>query len=110
MDLNPMDVTAEQQTTPEVTPTIDNLRVRGSSHYTCPHGMACKRGGVQNGQLRVFKRNSDFRTHLERHERVYKCDLPGCPNRKGFSRPDQLERHKRLVKHETDPAWTAVEF
>ena len=44
------------------------------------------------------------RAHLLRHEKLYKCTLPGCPNKKGFARPDQLERHMRDVRH-GDAAW-----
>ena len=40
-----------------------------------------------------------LRAHLDRHDKIYKCDLPGCTNTKGFARPDQLERHKQTVKH-----------
>ena len=36
---------------------------------------------------------------MARHDKQYKCDLPNCPNREGFARIDQLERHKRQVKH-----------
>jgi hypothetical protein len=40
---------------------LDHLKVRGSGQYTCPEGLSCKRGGVIDGNLRVFKRNSEFR-------------------------------------------------
>jgi hypothetical protein len=43
--------------------------------------------------------------HLLRHEKVFKCDLPGCTNTKGFARIDQLERHKREVKHNPQATW-----
>ena len=42
-------------------PSLSQLRARGSGTYTCPEGMSCKRGGVVQGRLRIFKRNSDFR-------------------------------------------------
>ena len=40
------------------------------------------------------------RAHLEKHEKRYRCDIPGCNNKTGFARIDQLERHKRMVKHQ----------
>lgn len=39
----------------------EHLRSRGSGIYTCTFGMSCKKGGVEGGKLRVFKRNSEFR-------------------------------------------------
>ena len=45
----------------DITPSIENLKSRGSGQYTCTEGMTCTRGGVVDGQLRVFKRNCDFR-------------------------------------------------
>lgn len=42
-------------------PSLSQLKARGSGAYTCPEGMSCKRGGVVDGRLKVFKRNSDFR-------------------------------------------------
>src|SRR5271169_2672281 len=36
-----------------------------------------------------------LRAHIMRHERMFRCDIPGCTNTKGFARIDQLERHKR---------------
>lgn len=41
--------------------SLDHLKVRGSGQYTCPEGLSCKRGGVVDGNIRVFKRNSEFR-------------------------------------------------
>jgi hypothetical protein len=104
-------------------PLLGELKSRGKGHYTCPRRNDCKKGGVQpNGELTVFERNSAFRystrvhvkgfnanynecrAHLQLHERAFKCDLPGCTNKKGFARIDQLERHKTSVKHHT-PGW-----
>jgi len=104
-------------------PLLGELKNRGKGHYTCPRTYDCKKGGVQpNGELTVFERNSAFRystrvfekgfianhnecrAHLQLHERAFKCDLPGCTNKKGFARFDQLERHKTSVKHHT-PGW-----
>ena len=39
------------------------------------------------------------RAHLQKHEKLYKCDIPGCKNKKGFARIDQLKRHKQVVSH-----------
>lgn len=39
----------------------DDLKTRGKGRYTCPQGMTCSKGGVHNGELRVFTRNSEFR-------------------------------------------------
>jgi hypothetical protein len=36
---------------------------------------------------------------MQKHEKLYHCDLPNCPNKTGFARLDQLERHKAKVKH-----------
>ncbi|KAH8590663.1 hypothetical protein B0O99DRAFT_691441 [Bisporella sp. PMI_857] len=85
---------------PEV-PFIEQLRARGKGVYKCPHKENCRKGGVlPDGTIRIFSRNSEFRAHLLRHEKMFKCDLPGCPNNgKGFARSDQLDRHKQNVKH-----------
>ncbi|KAK4171057.1 hypothetical protein QBC36DRAFT_340682 [Triangularia setosa] len=76
-------------------------RGRGIGPYICPLGETCRKGGVEsNGRMRLFKRNSDFKAHLEKHEKRFKCDLPGCPKpERGFARADQLERHKQKVVH-----------
>jgi hypothetical protein len=43
-------------------PSIEQLKARGKGHYTCPHGTACDKGGVQpDGELTVYERNSAFR-------------------------------------------------
>ncbi|VBB84699.1 Putative protein of unknown function [Podospora comata] len=78
-----------------------NSRGRGVGPYICSHRENCNKGGVDsNGRMRVFKRNSDIKAHLEKHEKRFKCDLPGCPKpEKGFARADQLERHKQKVAH-----------
>jgi hypothetical protein len=78
------------------------LSIRGTGSYTCEHEYACQKGGVNpDGSLKVFIRNSEFKTHMMKHRKDYKCDLPNCPNKgKGFARPDQLARHKQNVKHE----------
>ena len=50
----------------------NQLMVRGKGTYTCPHGLDCRKGGVQDGQVRIFVRNSDFRYVCLR----YVCPLP----------------------------------
>lgn len=40
-----------------------------------------------------------LRAHMAKHEKRYKCHLPGCTNTTGFARPDQLERHQQTVRH-----------
>jgi len=78
-----------------------SLATRGKGTYVCPHGYDCKKGGVKpDGGLLTFERNSSFRAHLQKHEKLYKCDIPGCKNKKGFARIDQLRRHKQVVAHE----------
>ncbi|KAK0659140.1 hypothetical protein QBC41DRAFT_50238 [Cercophora samala] len=76
-------------------------RGRGVGPYICSYGGSCNKGGVDShGRMRIFKRNSDIKAHLEKHEKRYKCDMPGCPKpEKGFARLDQLERHKQNVSH-----------
>lgn len=79
---------------------LEDLESRGSGTYSCPYGVDCKKGAVkENGELVVFTRNSHFRAHVAKHMKRYKCDLPNCPTRKGFSRRDQLKRHQETVKH-----------
>ena len=43
------------------------------------------------------------RKHIKQHTRPYKCDYPGCPNKKGFPTQNDLERHKH-AKHGIEPA------
>jgi hypothetical protein len=43
-------------------PSLEQLKVRGSGHYTCPHGKDCDRGGFVDGNVKVFKRNSEYRS------------------------------------------------
>lgn len=81
-------------------PRSGDFNFRGSGHHTCPQGLSCTKGGVNaEGALIIFERNSAFRAHLEKHEKTYRCDIPGCINTKGFARIDQLRRHKETVRH-----------
>lgn len=36
---------------------------------------------------------------MQKHAKMFRCDLPNCPNMTGFARLDQLERHKAKVRH-----------
>lgn len=47
---------------PESNASLDRLDIRGKGSYTCPHGLNCKKGGVQGGKPRVFTRNSEFKS------------------------------------------------
>ncbi|KAH6891285.1 hypothetical protein B0T10DRAFT_484895 [Thelonectria olida] len=79
---------------------LKRLDSRGKGMYTCPYEHACQYGGVdRNGTLAIFERNSAFKLHLRKHERPFKCDLPGCTNTRGFARCDQLRRHQDQVRH-----------
>jgi hypothetical protein len=76
------------------------LSDRGKGSYTCKMGRNCDKGGVNpDGSLVVFERNSDYRSHVSKHSKPFKCKLPGCPNVKGFARQDQLKRHQSKVPH-----------
>lgn len=39
---------------------MDALKQRGKGTYYCPKGMRCEKGGVENGALVLFDRNSAF--------------------------------------------------
>jgi hypothetical protein len=76
------------------------LKDRGKGSHTCTFGRNCDKGGAnRDGSLVVFERNSDYRSHLSKHAKPYRCTLPGCPNVKGFARQDQLKRHQSNVPH-----------
>ncbi|KAL2017638.1 hypothetical protein VTK56DRAFT_1906 [Thermocarpiscus australiensis] len=48
-----------------------------------------------NAQVRT---NSELKKHQARHNRPYKCDVPGCAKAaEGFSTNNDLERHKKCV-------------
>lgn len=40
---------------------LKSLTVRGTGKHTCPYGMSCTKGGLRDGELLVFERNSAFR-------------------------------------------------
>jgi hypothetical protein len=78
---------------------MDKLSTRGVGNHTCPYRGICKKGGWKNGGSVVFRQNSAFKGHLQKHQKPFKCDLPGCTNKSGFARLDQLQRHKEKVQH-----------
>ncbi|KAL8690297.1 MAG: hypothetical protein Q9224_004438 [Gallowayella concinna] len=43
------------------------------------------------------KNHSEHRKHLLRHEKPYKCIIPGCSKVDGFSTNNDLDRHKKSV-------------
>jgi hypothetical protein len=57
-ECGPLDGGDDREPSP---PDSDQLRVRGTGEYTCHYGLSCKKGGVKDGKLKVFVRNSDFR-------------------------------------------------
>ncbi|KAF2456599.1 hypothetical protein BDY21DRAFT_347665 [Lineolata rhizophorae] len=80
---------------------MEALNTRGKGSYICPHGAKCNKGGVRpSGELVVFERNSEFRAHLQKHTKAFRCELRGCRNKKGFARIDQLRRHQQMVRHD----------
>ncbi|KAL8729383.1 MAG: hypothetical protein Q9166_004776 [cf. Caloplaca sp. 2 TL-2023] len=83
-------------------PTITGqVRQRGKGTHYCELGHACTKGGVNaDGTLVNFERNSAFRAHQDKHEKRFRCDIPGCTNKTGFARIDQLNRHKQTVRHQ----------
>jgi len=75
------------------------LSVRGTGRHCCPYKWKCTKGGVKDGEFVIFERNSAFRAHLQKHEKQFKCNLPGCNAKGGFARIDQLKRHQATVPH-----------
>ena len=96
---------------------LRTLSQRGTGQHLCPFGRSCTKGGVENGGVKVFERNSAFRfvwlflvwntvlksssAHLQKHEKMFKCHLPGCNAKGGFARIDQLKRRQQTVPHST---------
>ncbi|KAL2756037.1 hypothetical protein ACRALDRAFT_1081945 [Sodiomyces alcalophilus JCM 7366] len=67
---------------------LSQLRNRGKGIYRCSYGKSCTKGGVdRHGNIVIFERNCMFRS----------------VNKDGFARKDQLERHKKNVRHEVVP-------
>ncbi|KAF2750559.1 hypothetical protein M011DRAFT_464352 [Sporormia fimetaria CBS 119925] len=96
---------------PEVTLQIGNMHVGSvSSHGGEAHGptpSVYSNGSTtrSNGKaLRcpqcgdISKCNSDFKKHMSRHEKKYKCDIRPCRRGgKGFTTQNDLDRHKKSV-------------
>jgi hypothetical protein len=40
---------------------LRTLSQRGTGQHICPFGRACTKGGIENGGVKVFERNSAFR-------------------------------------------------
>lgn len=51
----------EDETQGIINEMLADLGRRGKGEYTCPLGNRCRKGGISNGELFVFKRNSAFR-------------------------------------------------
>ena len=49
------------------------------------------------GQTQTFKRVCDWNKHMDRHQRPYKCFVPGCELNPGFTYSGGLLRHQREV-------------
>lgn len=45
-----------------------------------------------------------IRKHRQRHTKPYRCTIPGCARREGFSTSNDLDRHKRSVHPDTAAA------
>ncbi|EON62072.1 hypothetical protein W97_01291 [Coniosporium apollinis CBS 100218] len=43
------------------------------------------------------KCKSEYKKHVLKHEKPYKCDFPGCTRIDGFTTVNDLERHKKSV-------------
>ncbi|ROT36573.1 hypothetical protein SODALDRAFT_222249 [Sodiomyces alkalinus F11] len=83
---------------------LAQLRNRGKGVYRCSYGKSCTKGGVdRHGNIVIFERNCMFRQHMDKHKKPFKCPIPGCQNKDGFARKDQLERHIKNVRHENIP-------
>jgi hypothetical protein len=61
-ELVPHQSTAQQDSIHEmVRNLLSNLNQRGTGQHLCPYGTTCTKGGLENGRLKVFERNSAFR-------------------------------------------------
>ena len=56
-----------------------------------PHGGSSNGPNNQRGQ--GF--DSSYRRHELSHEKPFVCDIPGCPRTEGFSKKQDVDRHKR---------------
>ncbi|KAJ5449676.1 uncharacterized protein N7458_006125 [Penicillium daleae] len=68
----------------------------------------CNYKGCQSAPS-TFRRLSDWNKHMDKHERPYKCDVPGCNKVQGFTYYGGLLRHEREV-HKKDASARAPIF
>jgi len=93
---SPESPASDQDAQDSVIRLLENLSKCGKGQYYCPYGAGCRKGGLhRDGTPAVFERNSTFklvrqlstqtepktnmhrnRTHLQKHLKVYKCDIP----------------------------------
>jgi hypothetical protein len=60
--LVPIQAQSQHDTVHEIVKDLlRTLSQRGTGQHICPYGRACTKGGIENGALRVFERNSAFR-------------------------------------------------
>ncbi|CAF9904117.1 MAG: hypothetical protein ALECFALPRED_004853 [Alectoria fallacina] len=45
----------------------------------------------------TFKNKSEFNKHQLRHQKPFKCDVPGCNRETGFTTKNDLDRHKKSI-------------
>lgn len=64
-----------------------------AQHSTVNFELACS---YQNCGT-ISKNQSEYRKHMLRHEKPFKCDVPGCSKVDGFSTNNDLDRHKKSV-------------
>ncbi|PMD28385.1 hypothetical protein NA56DRAFT_653105 [Hyaloscypha hepaticicola] len=73
---------------------VDTTNPQSQPHRKCQH--------PECSEKRVFKTDSAFRKHVDKHTRPYKCPIIGC-KAKDFSNAGDLRRHHREVH--TSPAF-----
>jgi hypothetical protein len=89
---------SDDETDDVVAQLLESVQARGKGQHTCPYRLKCDKSGVdENGAPVVFELNSAFRSHLFKHIRPLKCGVPGCRNKKGFTRQGNLDRHMETV-------------
>jgi hypothetical protein len=52
---------------------------------------------ILQGAERLLLIHLICRKHVDRHDRPYKCETPGCKKQQGFTNPYSLSRHQREV-------------
>lgn len=56
--------------------------------------MICKHAECSN---LAFTRKCDWKKHMDKHERPYRCTIDGCDHTQGFTSKGDLLRHERIV-------------